>query len=174
MVTARGNIMTEDLSNQQKNELTDVELRQNLKGGNLNALKHGLLTQESLLPGEDAKKLSELKESFVRDLAPSDALGGFLIDRVVSGIWRLKRVLRVENELFRIYCKDKEMPFIEPPKEKIEEKMGRAFITDSYGSKGFEKLIRYEVSIERGIFRALNKLEELRKKEGGTLKPNQE
>lgn len=66
----------------------------------LNALKHGLLSQEILLPGEDEETLRELGEHLRAELKPVGVLESLLVDRIVSGYWRLRRMGQVEVGIF--------------------------------------------------------------------------
>ena len=65
-----------------------------------NALKHGLLAGEVLLPNEDAAALAELSERVREDLDPQGALESLLVDRIIQGLWRLRRLGRVEAGVF--------------------------------------------------------------------------
>ena len=66
----------------------------------LNALKHGLLSLQILLPGEDAAALAELHEGVVRALEPDGEWEHLMVDRIVQGMWRLRRIGNVEVGLF--------------------------------------------------------------------------
>ena len=66
----------------------------------LNALRHGLRSEEILLPGEDGEALRELDEYLRAELQPVGELENLLIDRVVSAYWRLRRLGRVEAGIF--------------------------------------------------------------------------
>jgi hypothetical protein len=66
----------------------------------LNALKHGLLSQEMLLPGEDEEALRELGERLRNELQPAGELENLLVDRIISAYWRLRRLGRVETGIF--------------------------------------------------------------------------
>ena len=66
----------------------------------LNALKHGLLAQEVLLPDEAEEALQELGESLRAELQPVGELENLLIDRIISLTWRLRRLGRVEAGIF--------------------------------------------------------------------------
>ena len=66
----------------------------------LNALKHGLLSQEILLPGEDQEALRELGQNLRNELQPAGELENQLLDRIISACWRLRRVSRVETGIF--------------------------------------------------------------------------
>jgi len=58
----------------------------------LNALGHGLLSREVLLPGEDKDVLRELDERLRDGLQPVGDLENLLVDRIVCLAWRLRRL----------------------------------------------------------------------------------
>src|SRR3954465_7368460 len=66
----------------------------------LNALKHGLLSQDVLLPGEDEAAFKELSERLRDELQPVGEFEGLLVDRIVAATWRLRRLGRVEAGIF--------------------------------------------------------------------------
>ena len=66
----------------------------------LNALKHGLLSQEILLRGEDEEALRELGERLRNELQPAGELENLLLDRIIAAYWRLLRVGRIEAGIF--------------------------------------------------------------------------
>jgi hypothetical protein len=66
----------------------------------LNALKHGLLSKETLLPGEDEEALRELGERLRNELQPVGELENLLVDRIIASYWRLSRLGRVEAGIF--------------------------------------------------------------------------
>ncbi len=66
----------------------------------LNAMKHGLLSKQVLLPGEDEEALRELDERLRDELRPVGALEELLLDRITLALWRLRRLGRVETGIF--------------------------------------------------------------------------
>jgi len=66
----------------------------------LNALKHGLLSKEVLLPGEDEEALTELDEHLRDELQPVGELENLLVERIVASYWRLRRLEQVEIGIF--------------------------------------------------------------------------
>ena len=118
----------------------------------LNAIKHGLLSREVLLPGEEAQQLVRLGKRLRSELAPIGELETLLADRVISSAWRLRRLLRVEIgifERFRYNYQDE------------DQGAGFAFSRDADSTDSFSRLARYEATIERGMFRALSHLRRL-------------
>jgi len=65
-----------------------------------NALKHGLLSSEILLPGEDEAALQDLGERLRAELQPVGELENLLADRITTLFWRLRRLGRVEAGIF--------------------------------------------------------------------------
>jgi hypothetical protein len=65
-----------------------------------NALKHGLLSQEILLPGEDAEALRELDEGLRAELQPAGVVENLLVNRITLLFWKLQRAARVEAGIF--------------------------------------------------------------------------
>src|SRR4028118_2345060 len=66
----------------------------------LNATKHGLRSQEVLLPGDDGEALKELDENLRAELQPVGELENLLVDGIVAAHWRLSRLRRVEAGIF--------------------------------------------------------------------------
>ena len=65
-----------------------------------NALRHGLTSEEVLLPEEDKEAFNELHEGLEADLSPEGALENRLVDHIAVNLWRLKRVQKVEAGIF--------------------------------------------------------------------------
>ena len=72
----------------------------------LNALTHGLLSQEVPLPEEDADALRELDEGLRAELQPVGVLENMIVDRIIALFWRLRRSGRVEVGIFAGERKD--------------------------------------------------------------------
>jgi len=66
----------------------------------LNALKHGLLAQAALLPGEDEESFRSFADDLLAELEPVGARECLLAEQVVNLAWKLNRASRVEAGLF--------------------------------------------------------------------------
>jgi hypothetical protein len=66
----------------------------------LNAVRHGLLSREVLLPSEDEVALRELNERLRDELQPVGEMESLLVDRIITAYWRLRRLGRVEAGIF--------------------------------------------------------------------------
>ena len=65
-----------------------------------NAIKHGLLATNVLLPCEEGKDFEELGRNLRSELQPKGELEIILVHRIVSLIWRLRRVEQIETAIF--------------------------------------------------------------------------
>src|SRR5215213_3436800 len=63
----------------------------------LNAVKHGILSREVLVSGEDHQELTALQEWFQDDLQPVGAMEVMIVGQIVATHWRLRRVLAAES-----------------------------------------------------------------------------
>lgn len=115
----------------------------------MNALKHGLLSKEVLLNGESGKTLEELGRRLRAELKPQGELENILVDRIVSSTWRLKRAIRIEKEMLEHDMKD----FVG---ETVRRNLGEAYCYANGDT--YNRLIRYETTIDRQIYRALHEL----------------
>jgi hypothetical protein len=123
-----------------------------------NALKHGILSGEAILKGEDEASLIDLSERMWSELQPSGEVETLLVDRIVASAWRLKRLIRVEVGIFR-----REIDNVFGERGDV----GLAFIRDGNGADAFSKLSRYESGIELGMYRALHELQRLQAERSG-------
>ena len=140
-----------------------------------NAVQHGLLAEEILLPGEDEDALRKLGERLRTELQPVGELENMLVDRIISAHWRLRRLGRVEAGIFtyKYYGTLSDTREMEPMQEANTTTLGNAFVTDAIETNAFSKLSRYETTIERSLFKALHELQRLQaaRQDEGTLPP---
>jgi hypothetical protein len=121
-------------------------------GGAHNATKHGILSRESLVKGESEADLVDFGKRLRAQLAPVGELEFLLVDRIVSTAWRLRRLVSVETMLF-----DK------------EQALDQAF--GNYGREKMGALSRYEVTLERSLYKALHELQRLQAARDGQVVP---
>jgi hypothetical protein len=119
----------------------------------LNAVKHGLLSQEVLLPGDDESALKELGDRLRNELQPAGELEDQLVEQVIAGFWRLRRLRRVETGIFtwELYG------------ELLERAQGEA---KSYKRNSLDDMIENQattITDEQKHKEALSKAEELKK-----------
>jgi len=72
----------------------------------LNAIRHGLLARDAVLPGEDLDAFEELRNEVWAEFSPVGPIEKLLVERVINAMWRLRRSARAETALFhwRVYA----------------------------------------------------------------------
>lgn len=125
-----------------------------------NAVRHGLLGGDLLLPDEDAAELERFRAGVLERLQPEDDVERFMADRVVANAWRLRRLYRMETEVLRrLKYNGTEVDF------------GVALERDLHHGDNLPKLARYESMLDRGLRRALHELERLQARRRGEHVP---
>ena len=107
----------------------------------MNALKHGLLSKEVLIGGEDEEELLSLTKRIRSEIKPETEIERLLTDRIVANVWRLKRALGMENG------------------EVISTGGGLMYDSDRF--------FRYETMLEKSLYKALHELERAQAKRSG-------
>lgn len=154
----------------------------------LNALTHGLSARDAILPQEDEHAFTALAGAFYIALRPTGEVQEFLVNRMITAAWKLRRYRRIETDIFdyqtssewvvnedrkRYYGDDGQDPTIaertsEPPAPWRHITLGLAFVRSA---DDFAKLSRYEVRIERSFYRALHELQRLQAADAGQPVP---
>jgi hypothetical protein len=154
-------------ANRQNAKLGGVKTEEGKAISKYNALKHGILSKEVLLKGEDEKTLIEIGKKLRAELEPQTELELVLVDRITANVWRLRRVMQIEREMMDDDKNDAMDFSLSGGKKTLGEAVSYDFANhDTYG-----KLIRYEASIERGIYKALHELQRLQANRMGEKLP---
>jgi hypothetical protein len=122
----------------------------------LNALRHGLSAQTSVLPGENPDEFQELLDAFLAEHQPAGPTETLLVEQIAICAWRPRRIRALETGLFNVRMSQL------PRDENALDPCSRAFLYDTSGSRSIEALSRYETRIERAFYRALHELHRLR------------
>jgi hypothetical protein len=155
-----------------------------------NAIKHGLLSDEALLPGEDKGKFEQFAGQLRAELGPQGELELALVERVIGLLWRLRRIGKLEaGVLFWHRCLVANPPEVTHSNHSYRQEIMRrnrdqeearrranaiehAKKTDAFelaatgeahigGENSLAKLSRYETSIQRNLLRMLHELQRL-------------
>ena len=124
-----------------------------------NALKHGIFAVHQIMFDEKPEDLAELSAEYHEHHNPTDSDQRFLVDTLVHNEWRLRRMRRVEADLWRRAYATFLVKNIEVT---LKCTSGDAFATDS---STFERLQRVANSCERIYHRALKELHRLKAEE---------
>ena len=101
------------------------------------------------------------------ELQPQGELEGILVDRIVSSVWRLKRTLNVETANMVYEHRERiqgSYPFNEAQRRLLA-------LRDMLTNNSTEKILRYETTIERQIYKALHELIRLQMARQGQRPP---
>jgi hypothetical protein len=150
------------LSNRENAKLGGVKTEAGKEVVRLNAVTHGLLTKEALLAGEDGSLLANLTERYTAELRPETEMEVLLMERIVSCIWRLRRVLRVEKNYINAELKSREPA--------IADWTGIAAFTQT-NMASWQSMSRYETTIERQMYKAMHELERIQRIRRGENTP---
>lgn len=152
-------------ANRKNAKLGGVKTEEGKAVSKYNALKHGILSQEVLLEGEDEETLVELGKRIRGELKPAGEVEILLADRIIANMWRLKRLLKVETTTMEWQRQHelREALHFDTPKDQIERKAVREMIAND----DTEKLLRYEAAIERSIYKALHELQRIQAARAG-------
>ncbi len=116
-----------------------------------NPLKTGIAAQSHVIPGEDPIALDTLAAEYYEQFQPATPLERFLVDALVSADWLLRRLRRVEAELWANQISSKKS-FCSLNKD---APLGQIF---EYSRDAFTRLQRRIDSAERSYYRALTQL----------------
>ena len=117
----------------------------------LNALRLGIYARSTLLPGEDAKKLTQLHQDLVAQHQPVGTGEKLLVDQIAAVNWRQLRFSKVEIGLFHMYRTMEGKPGTE----------AEAFAHDQKNLSIIPKLHAIETSLDRKLYRLIKRLGDL-------------
>jgi hypothetical protein len=162
----------------------------------LNPCRHGLFAGDVVLPEENAEEFEELWNQTRANLSPEGPIEEFLADRIVSAMWRRRRLERAETAWFhsRIHALKADhlakqvasfeehsfdnLPMSRPEitdkaahrqasealgratheRDRDEVLLGRVIDADPKEGDVLAKFARYERSLDRSFFHALEQL----------------
>lgn len=116
-----------------------------------NAIRHGILSTRTYVEDGEQELYREFSERLTRCLNPNGSYESFLVDRIVSTAWRLRRVIHVESLLLR---KSHDFLYSDPS--------CAAFVSNS---TSMATLSRYERSLENSLYRTVKELKNFRGEE---------
>ncbi len=110
------------------------------------------LSTRTFVEDEERELYEDFCERLFENLNPCGSFENFLVDRIISTAWRLRRVVHIEALLFQ---KTKDFLY--------NDSYCEAFVGSS--STSMATLSRYERALERSFYRAIRELKEFRGQE---------
>ena len=131
-----------------------------------NALKHGILARDTVLPGEDPADFDSQLSALEADIQPANSLEFELVRQIVDAQWRMRRLTRLETGFLAasLAAKRRLMERLHP--ERLQP--GYDGETLLLGSAMIDRtdalvhLARYDGHLSRRFFRAVKQLADLR------------
>ena len=122
-----------------------------------NALKHGMLSQYLLIPGESEQAFHSLAADLFEEFLPLGSTEEDLVEMMVAARWRRMRIWSMEKTCFtkrmtKEYCEAVE------PLPNAEETAGLAFAALANETRTLDLVNRYESRYDRQYFRAHRRL----------------
>jgi len=164
---------------------TGPRTNEGMAASRLNALKHGFFARDVVNPVLDgparAEEFHSLLCALLEEFQPESASERILVDEVAACCWRVRRLLRYEcRESWVDEDAARRSPYIQRPTENLLASMGHedrraarlrkarklrrsgldAFILPS--DVDVDKIVRFERSVKRNLYRALDSLERIR------------
>jgi hypothetical protein len=109
-----------------------------------NALKHGLFAKSNLVQGELEEEFNVFASELGNLLMPQGFMESLLVERIIANAWRLKRVIKIEAEMMN---------------ETLQISFRRSLPSlFSNGGRGIMMLSRYEMVLEKSLYKSYNEL----------------
>lgn len=115
----------------------------------MNAMKHGIFSRQILLDGESKKEFDALKQEFYEQFRPLGFLETLFLERAFAAAWRLSRVTQMESMLMNFASK------------RSFDGQGITEVLGGYTGDELALLSRYEITLEKILFRSLGELRAL-------------
>ncbi|MFC2006034.1 hypothetical protein ACFLVG_03645 [Chloroflexota bacterium] len=136
----------------------------------LNAVKHGLLSRDVLLPGEDVEAFNQMRQNLRDEYKPQGQVEEIQVELVATNCWRLLRSIRIETAAL---WPDMLKAWADALNEGKDPNLGwrNIYISELWVNSRLLNLNRYQVSIERQYYKALSELNRLRAARQGPITP---
>ena len=133
-----------------------------------NALKHGLLATDAVLPGEDPAEFDRQLTALEDWALPRNPLEHEICRQIVDAQWRMQRLSRIETAIITADMNDvlrrdraKGAAAVEPGREGDNKLLGRAMLIG--GAQSLVQLSRYDAHLTRRFYRSVQLLTEIRR-----------
>ena len=134
-----------------------------------NALKHGLLARDTVLPSEDPAEFDSQLSALEADIQPANSLEFELVRQIADSQWRMRRLTRLETGFLaaaldetRRYMEKRRPDELRPGYDGETQLLGSAMLDRT---QALVHLARYDGHLSRRFFRAVKQLSDLRRDE---------
>ncbi len=134
-----------------------------------NALKHGLMAQEVVIPGEDPAAFDRHLTNVENTYLPRNYVEKQIVHQIADTMWRIKRLSRIETtvvsasiERTRVYQHDYRVERIQQGHEGDLQLLGESMFG---GTKFLNNLARYDGHLRRCLHRDLELMMKIRRED---------
>ena len=131
-----------------------------------NALKHGLLARDTVLPGEDPADFDSQLSALEADIQPANSLEFELVRQIADSQWRMRRLTRLETGFLAAAIADKRRLTERFHPERLQPGYDGETLLLGSGminrTQALVHLARYDGHLSRRFFRAVKQLADLR------------
>ena len=130
-----------------------------------NALKHGLLANDAVLPGEDPADFDRHLTSFEDTYLPRNRVEKEIVRQIADVSWRMQRLSRIETAVIAAGIDNTNRLFPDPVPEGRRGQthaLGRAMLTRT---KLLDNLARYDGRLSRRFFRGVELMINIRRED---------
>ena len=134
-----------------------------------NALKHGLMAQDAVIPGEDPAAFDRHLSNVENTYLPRNYVEKQIVHQIADTMWRIKRLSRIESavigasiERTRVYQHDYRVERIRQGREGDLQLLGESMFC---GTKFLNNLARYDAHLRRCLHRDLELMMKIRREE---------
>ncbi len=143
---------TQVAANRENGKLGGVKTEEGKAITRYNAVKHGLTAKLVVARGESPMAFNQLRDNLITELCPQGELEIMLVDRIAAFTWKLRRVAKLEVDGLND-CWD-EFGFYH-----------------RYYYQSWPTFSRYEITIERQLYKAIDQLERMQRTRRGEQIP---
>lgn len=119
-----------------------------------NAIKHGLLSKQVIINPSENRPFNKIAKKLIAELQPESALEMVMAEEVIINYWRLRRYLKLENELFI---------FISKPKFGLDSgDFMNEFTSFMRKNPSLDVLNRYNTTIFKQFYRSLHEYQNMK------------
>ena len=131
-----------------------------------NALKHGLLARDAVMPGEDPAEFEAQLAALEDDIQPQGALEHELVRQIADAQWRMRRLTRLETGYLAASLENHRHLAKRPGSEESQLSYEQESILLGScmfrGNQGLVHIARYDAHLGRRFERAIQQLAQLR------------
>jgi len=115
-----------------------------------NSIRHGLLARDVILKDEDQRAFEAMQTALVEELRPLGEIERQLVDRIIGALWRLRRLGRVEADIFEFEALSCALREAQATLENLEEAHRKDFFPPLEVSTAEEdEPAAYEAAVEQ-------------------------